>query len=70
MFNTKEDLKEILMDLDGVVALLTVMESSDYYKNTTDDGVCRALRNSIELTRNKLSNIVDNINEQNFESKI
>ena len=49
-----EDLMEIKLDLDGMVSLLTVIESSEYYQNTSDDGVMRALRNSIELTRNKL----------------
>lgn len=54
-----EDLMEIKLDLDGMVALLTVIESSEYYQNTSDDGIMRALRNSIELTRNKLATIID-----------
>lgn len=63
MIQIRNQLDDVLMDLNGVLALLTVMESSDYYQNTTDDGVCRALRNSIELTRNKLSSIVDDMDK-------
>lgn len=60
------DLFDIRMDLDGMIALLTVIESSDYYKDTNDDGVCRALRNSVELTKNKLVDIMDNAKDIPF----
>lgn len=53
-----DDLLEIKLDLDGMIDLLTVVESSEYYQNTSDKGVMRALRNSIELTRNKLVAII------------
>lgn len=55
----ENDLTEILMDLDSMSALLTVMESSDYYKGTEDDKVCRALRNSVEYTKSKLRDIIE-----------
>ena len=54
----RDELIEIKLDLDGMISLLTVIESSDYYKNTADNGVVRALRNSIELTKDKLSRII------------
>ena len=53
-----EELFEIKLDLDGMIDLLIVVESSEYYQNTSDKGVVRALRKSIELTRNKLVAII------------
>lgn len=56
------DLDEIKMDLEGIISLLCVLETSDCYKDTSDDGICRALRNSVELTKNKLVDIMDKSN--------
>lgn len=63
----KNDLTELEMDLDAMINLLTVIESSDFYKDTGDSGVCRALRNSLEYTKEKLSNIVETAKEIPFE---
>lgn len=63
----KNDLFEIELDLKGMIDLLTVMEASDFYKDTNDDGVCRALRNSLEYTKEKLSKIMETAQEVPFE---
>lgn len=63
----KNDLTEIEMDLDGILNLLTVMETSECYKDTGDSGVCRALRNSLEHTKDKLINIIETGKEIPFE---
>lgn len=61
----KDDLLEIDMDLAGLMDLLTVIESSEYYTKE-DSGVCRALRNSVETTKCKLNSIIDNAKEIPF----
>lgn len=57
----KNDLIEILIDMEGVLDLLTVVESSEYYEKQ-DAGVFRSIRNSVEYTKNKLENITKNAN--------
>ena len=61
----KDDLLEISMDLNGIMDLLTVMESSEYYTNG-DAGICRALRNSIQFTIAKLNHIINEAKEVPF----
>lgn len=63
----KNDLFEIEMDLDGMLNLLTVMESSEFYKGTGDSGVCRAIRNSLEHTKAKLNDVMSNAEEIPFK---
>ena len=63
----KNDLVEIEMNLEGLLNLLIIMESSDYYKDTGEEGVCRALRNSLEYTKEKFSYIIENSKEISFE---
>lgn len=61
----KDDLLEIEMDLSGLMDLLTIMESSEYYTKE-DSGICRALRNSIEFTKDKLNHIINEAEEIPF----
>ena len=57
----KNDLEDILMDLDGVLDLLTVVESSEYYEKQ-DSGVFHAIRNSLQYTKDRLEDITKNAN--------
>ena len=62
----RNDLDEILMDLNGMLDLLTVVEASEYYAKE-DAGVFRSLRNSLEFTKDKFTNIVENAKEVKFQ---
>lgn len=62
----KNDLDEVLMDLNGMLDLLTVVEASEYYPKE-DAGVFRSLRNSLEFTKDKFTNIVENAKEVKFQ---
>lgn len=53
------DLEDIKMDLEGMINLLTVMASSEYYKNSGEAGICRILSNSIKHTNEKLTRILE-----------
>ena len=55
----KDDLLEIQMDLAGILNMLVVIESSEYY-NEEDASIIRALRNSIDFTKCKLDKIIEN----------
>lgn len=55
----KDDLLEIQMDLSGIFNMLVVIEASDYYAEE-DTGIFRTLRNSIDITKNKLDNLIEN----------
>ena len=62
------DLKEVLMDMDGVLDLLTVVEGSEYY-GKEDAGVFRSIRNSLQYTKDKLEDITKNANPIELELK-
>lgn len=62
----KDDLLEIDMDLAGLIDLLVLLEASEYYTKE-DSGVCRALRNSLECTKEKLFNIIEGAEDIPFE---
>lgn len=49
-----DELKEIEMDLHGVVALLTLLECSEYYKGQEEVYVCRALKNNVIQIEKKI----------------
>lgn len=59
------DLDEVVMDLEGVEALFTLLESSEYYQNGEDRYVCRAIRNSITETKRKLKDAMGDYYEDN-----
>lgn len=49
------DLDEIVQDMKGLEALLVHLESSEYFKEAEEDNLTfRAIRNSVENTKNKL----------------
>ena len=52
----KNGLAEVLIDLEGILELLVVIEESRYYEEQ-DAGVFRAINNSLQYTREKLINI-------------
>ena len=54
------DLNEVVMDLRGMEDLLTLMASSEYYSNSPDAYICRALCNSITETKRKLMDMMGN----------
>lgn len=56
-------LNEISMDLQGLSATLTVMESSDYYRENEDAMIMRNIRNSVDLIKAKLDEVMDVISE-------
>ena len=64
----KNDLEEVLIDLDGVLDLLTVVESSEYYEKQ-DVNVFHAIRNSLQYTKDKLENVTKNANPVEFALK-
>lgn len=57
----KNDLEDVLMDLDGILDLLTVVESSEYYEKQ-DAGVFHGIRNSLQYTKDRLEDITKNAN--------
>ena len=49
------DLDEIVQDMKGIDALLVHLESSEYFRGSEEDSLTfRAIRNSLENTKNKL----------------
>lgn len=59
----EDDLRDVLIDIEGFSNLLTVVMASDYYENTEDVGVYLALRNSVDYTKDKLVNLIENSKE-------
>lgn len=58
----KDDLLEIQMDLNGISNMLVVIEASEYY-NQEDASIFRALRNSVDFTKDRLENLIKNAKE-------
>ena len=58
----KDDLLEIQMDLNGISNMLVVIESSEYY-NQEDASIYRALRNSVDFTKSRLEELIENAKE-------
>lgn len=58
----KDDLLEIQMDLNGISNMLVVIEASEYY-NQEDAGIYRALRNSVDFTKSRLEELIENAKE-------
>lgn len=54
-----DDLLDVEMDLHGVVALLTLLESSEYYREKEEEYLCRALRNNVEQIDVKLKKLME-----------
>lgn len=52
------DLNEVVMDLRGMEDLLTLMASSEYYSDSPDAYICRALCNNITETKRKLMDMM------------
>lgn len=52
------ELDDIVMDLRGMEELLTLMASSEYYSDSPDAYICRALCNSITETKRKLMDMM------------
>lgn len=48
------ELDDVVMDLEGIEALFTLLEASEYYQNTFDNYVCRSFCNSVVETKRKL----------------
>lgn len=63
----KEDLLEIQMDLDGISNLLVALETSEV-STKEDVGIYRALRNSIDFTKGRLDELIQNVEEVSFDA--
>lgn len=55
------ELDDIVMDLRGMEELLTLMASSEYYSDSPDAYICRALCNSITETKRKLMDMMGDV---------
>lgn len=54
-----DDMYEIIQDLKGIKVLLLHVEASEYFKGAEEDTiVLRAVRNSLEYTEEKLSDLL------------
>lgn len=62
-----EDLKDIVIDLEAIEGLLVHLEASGYFVDGQDGLTFRAVRNSLEHTREKLENIMSE--EENQEKQ-
>lgn len=61
-----DELYEVFQDICGIEALLCHLEVSEYFKREEDDKLAlRAIRNSIEHTKDKLKNILEESKEIN-----
>lgn len=61
-----DDLKDVAIDLEAIEGLLIHMEASGYFTDGQDGLTFRAVRNSIEHTREKLLNLM---NQEEIEEK-
>lgn len=61
-----DDMYEITQDLKGIMVLLLHVEASEYFKGAEEDTiVLRAIRNSLEYTEKKLSDLLKVVYEIN-----
>ena len=61
-----DDMYEIIQDLKGIDALLLHVEASEYFKGAEEDTiVLRSIRNSLEYTEEKLSDLLKVVYEIN-----
>lgn len=61
-----DDMYEIIQDLKGINLLLLHVEASKYFKGAEEDTiVLRAIRNSLEHTEEKLSDLLKGAYEIN-----
>ena len=57
-----DDLKEVLLDMQGIEVLLVHLETSEYFKLIEQDVlIFRALRNNLEYTKDKLNEIMEKV---------
>ena len=63
-----DDLKDIAIDIEAIEGLLTHMEASGYFTDGQDGLTFRAIRNSLEHTREKLEKLINE--EENREQLI
>ena len=53
----RNDLEEIIVDLEGIVDLLMVVEESHYYEKQ-DANVFHAIKNSVQYSKIKLESVM------------